>query len=56
MPISEIPPTQEELLSLWSDNEAVADADTHIIAVAINPLNSDSDDAWSVCYNCIYNR
>jgi len=45
MPISEIPSTQEELLSLWSDNEAVADADTHIIAVAINPLNSESEDA-----------
>ena len=39
MPIAEIPATQEELLAIWANHDAVANADTHILAVAIDPLN-----------------
>ena len=43
MPIAEIPATQEELLSLWANNDAIAEADTHILAVAVDPLNLEQD-------------
>jgi len=45
MPISVIPGSQEALLSIWSNNDAIADADTHILAVSILPIKTSVNDS-----------